>query len=128
MFELGKKDYAPLQNITDGIAALSSDIEAQRSSLEYTTVPITLNLGSFIDSGKPRGYFAYNGSFTTPGCNEVVTWVNFKKPIKISKGQLAMYRTLTDSDGNMIADNFRPIQDLNGRTIKLGKSVEMMQP
>jgi len=123
LFNIGKKDNAQLQNITEGISSLSKYNETQRSAEEEASIPVELNLGSFIDSVLPRGYFTYNGSFTTPGCNEVVTWVNFKKPLKISKYQLAIYRSLKDTDGNTIADNFRPTQDLNGRTIKVGGAI-----
>jgi len=62
-------------------------------------------------------YSTYDGSLTTPGCNEVVHWINFLTPIKISASQLAMFRTLDDKYGEEIVDNFRPPQPLNGRTV-----------
>ena len=37
-------------------------------------------------------YSTYDGSLTTPGCNEVVHWINFLTPINISASQLAMFR------------------------------------
>ena len=39
-------------------------------------------------------YSTYDGSLTTPGCNEVVHWINFLRPIKISASQLAMFRSV----------------------------------
>jgi len=62
-------------------------------------------------------YSTYDGSLTTPGCNEVVHWINFLTPINISASQLAMFRTLDDVYGKEIVDNFRPPQPLNGRTV-----------
>jgi len=63
-------------------------------------------------------YSTYDGSLTTPGCNEVVHWINFLTPVNISASQLAMFRTLDDNDGEDIVDNFRPPQPLNGRTVQ----------
>ena len=37
-------------------------------------------------------YSTYDGSLTTPGCNEVVHWINFLTPLNISASQLAMFR------------------------------------
>merc|ERR1711913_223676 len=62
-------------------------------------------------------YSTYSGSLTTPGCMEVVNWINFLKPIKISTGQLAKFRTLKDNDNDDIVDNFRPVQPLNDRVV-----------
>ena len=85
------------------------------------------------------------------GCNEVVTWVNFKMPIGISSSQvnilvgwiceyshywnwnksyifftflcwqLNAFRNLEGHDGNPLADNFRPPQPLNGRIVGSGQ-------
>jgi len=62
-------------------------------------------------------YSTYSGSLTTPGCMEIVNWINFLKPIKISAGQLAKFRTLKDNDNDDIVDNFRPVQPLNDRLV-----------
>jgi len=62
-------------------------------------------------------YSTYSGSLTTPGCMEIVNWINFLQPIKISSGQLAKFRTLKDGNDADIVDNFRPVQPLNDRVV-----------
>eukprot|EP00092_Neocalanus_flemingeri_P015906 GFUD01017223.1.p1 GENE.GFUD01017223.1~~GFUD01017223.1.p1 ORF type:complete len:367 (-),score=92.28 GFUD01017223.1:416-1516(-) len=70
-----------------------------------------------LNNTDPTLYSSYSGSLTTPGCMEIVNWINFIKPIKISSEQLAMFRALEDGDHNDIVDNFRPPQPLNGRNV-----------
>lgn len=41
-----------------------------------------------------ENYYAYNGSLTTPPCSEVVTWIDFKEPHKISREQVRSYNLL----------------------------------
>lgn len=36
-------------------------------------------------------YFTYKGSLTTPPCLEVVTWIDFKEPIRLSHNQVHNY-------------------------------------
>jgi len=62
-------------------------------------------------------YTTYPGSLTTPTCNEVVHWINFLTPLKISSFQLAHFRTLMDDYKKPIFDNFRPPQPLNNRPV-----------
>ena len=42
-------------------------LTAQARSDEATSIPINVNLGTFIDQVAKGGYFTYQGSFTTPG-------------------------------------------------------------
>lgn len=57
-----------------------------------------------------RSAFRYDGSLTTPPCSEGVKWIVMARPITASTDQIAAFTTL-------YADNFRPLQDLGGRTI-----------
>ncbi|KAL8615741.1 hypothetical protein ACOMHN_040236 [Nucella lapillus] len=62
-------------------------------------------------------YYRYSGGLTTPTCNEVVTWTVFKNTIKISNAQMQAFRMLKDTHNDPIVDNYRPVQQLNNRSI-----------
>lgn len=59
-----------------------------------------------------KSYFYYSGSLTTPPCSEVVSWYVLKNPVEASKEQIEKFSKILDN-------NYRPIQPLNGRKIKL---------
>ena len=42
-------------------------LTAEARSDEGTSIPIQVNIGTFIDQVSKGGYFTYQGSFTTPG-------------------------------------------------------------
>ena len=56
-------------------------------------------------------YYAYVGSLTTPPCSEGVRWQVLKRPVEMSREQLAAIRKLYPM-------NARPVQALNGRKIE----------
>ena len=60
---------------------------------------------------KSLGYFAFNGSLTTPPCSEKVQWVVLKNPISASKKQIESLHTI-------LHDNARDVQPINDRDIE----------
>ena len=68
-------------------------------------------------------YYRYNGSLTTPSCNEIVVWTIFKQHIEISQQQLDeirkvyYYRTGEDEERD-ISNNFRHTQQLYERHVE----------
>ena len=59
-------------------------------------------------------YYRYNGSLTTPTCNEVVLWTIFERPMKISQNLAESFR---DSFSENLLENNREIQPVNGREV-----------
>lgn len=58
------------------------------------------------------GYFRYDGSLTTPPCSEAVSWAVMTAPVPISQEQL-------DAFAARYPMNARPVQPLNGRSIRM---------
>ena len=69
----------------------------------------TLNIADILPN--QRGYYTYEGSLTTPGCAEIVTWFVLKTPVSVSKEQVAAFQSVTGTS------TARPVQALNGRVI-----------
>ncbi|KAK3775480.1 hypothetical protein RRG08_027235 [Elysia crispata] len=107
MFEVGV-DNAAYSEIVTGLAQVKTD--------GASTSLATMNLQSLI--ADTADFFRYKGSLTTPACFESVTWTVFKSTIKISKAQLAAFRTVLDSQNRPLVDNYRPVQPLYGRVVE----------
>lgn len=57
------------------------------------------------------GYFAFDGSLTTPPCTEGVRWMVLREPRQISPSEIATFDQLYH-------DNARPTQPSHGRSVK----------
>lgn len=57
------------------------------------------------------GYYAFEGSLTTPPCSEGVNWMVLKQPITLSPAQIKAFRRLFPA-------NARPVQPLQGRVVR----------
>lgn len=60
---------------------------------------------------KNTTYYHYSGSLTTPPCSENVNWMILQNSVAVSRQQVAAF-------SNIIQQNVRPIQALNGREIE----------
>ncbi len=58
-----------------------------------------------------KNFFRYDGSLSEPPCTESVTWIVLKDAIELSSNQL-------QSLGNVLGENVRPLQPLNGRVVQ----------
>lgn len=98
-----------------------------------------LNIEEYFPSNK-HNFYLYNGSFTTPGCDEMVTWIVLKEPNKITERQVIFHffnccfkNKLTTlfciiqleelrmlkgvESNNQVTQNIRHLQPLNGRVV-----------
>lgn len=67
------------------------------------------------------GFYRYEGSLTTPSCNEVVIWTVLSAPAYVSTDVISDLKTVKSSHGPL-TENFRKLQSLNGRTVTVKKS------
>lgn len=70
-----------------------------------------------------RDYYHYEGSLTTPLCNETVQWFVLKNPIKVPGAYLDDLREVEENaQGDLLTFNFRDEQALNGREVATPES------
>ncbi|ODM94168.1 Carbonic anhydrase 2 [Orchesella cincta] len=68
----------------------------------------------------PVQVYTYKGSLTTPGCNEQVNWYVMRRPALTTMNDVLRFRSLPrDEGGEVLSENHRPRQALNGRQVKL---------
>uniref|UniRef100_A0A6N2KH40 Carbonic anhydrase n=1 Tax=Salix viminalis TaxID=40686 RepID=A0A6N2KH40_SALVM len=63
-----------------------------------------------------RKYYRYIGSLTTPPCTENVLWTMVKKVRTATRDQVRLLRVAVHDDSDT---NARPLQAINGRSVKL---------
>lgn len=80
-FQVSKKDNTVYEELIKSL----NRVEWPQSS---TMLEGSLTLDMMLPKNKEK-YFTYKGSLTTPPCLEVVTWVDFKHPIYLSRRQVS---------------------------------------
>jgi carbonic anhydrase len=80
-----------------------------RAGEKITVDDLKLDLPAMLPAEK--GYYAFEGSLTTPPCSEGVNWMVLKKPITLGVDQIKAFRRIYNA-------NARPLQATNDRVIK----------
>ena len=93
---------------------LLTSLEKLRSPHQTVESYLELPLKSLVPS-YPEDFYRYEGSLTTPGCFESVTWTVFRHSLPISESQMSFFRSLEDGLQQPLVNNFRPVQPLNER-------------
>ncbi|CAH8458092.1 unnamed protein product [Schistosoma mattheei] len=78
-----------------------------------------LELRSLLTS--THEFMTYEGSLPFPPCHETVTWIILNHPIMITETELKTLRRLRVADtlwSGSMADNFRPTQAINNRSVR----------
>ena len=123
-----RKNSGP-DNAGDAFAVVG--VMAVAEDMEITGVWSSLNVEDIQDSDGETStsvrfsdflpddlsYYHYNGSLTTPGCNEIVQWFLLQNTISIPKAYLEQLRVVKDEGGHDLTFNYRDTQDLNDRNV-----------
>ncbi|XP_039514222.1 carbonic anhydrase 4-like isoform X2 [Pimephales promelas] len=108
-------------NKTKGWDILTSFLK-QIPASGNTTLDIMnqITMNSLLEGVDTTKYYRYQGSLTTPNCNEAVIWTVFKDPIKVSQDLINRFSTTTffkSGPSVLTTNNFRGVQPLNGRVV-----------
>jgi len=110
LFDISSNDNTAFDAVIDGLSHIHATGDIHNLASVFSV--------DSLFSDDTSKFFRYNGSLTTPACNQVVVWTVVKAMVGISEAQLAAFRELEDGHHHHIVDNFRPVQPLFGRTIQ----------
>jgi carbonic anhydrase len=79
--------------------------------------PITMTFRDIIGASE-FGVYHYEGSLTTPNCNEAVLWLVYSSLVPIMPAELALMQKVKDEKGKPIMKNNRPPQPMGSRSLK----------
>lgn len=71
-----------------------------------------------------NSYFRYEGSLTTPSCNEAVIWTVFTQSLPCTFEQMNKFKMLKTANGSELVHNYRQVQPLNARSLVYVSSAE----
>ncbi|XP_062919345.1 carbonic anhydrase 4-like [Mobula hypostoma] len=78
------------------------------------TLDGAFSMMDLIDSINLTKYYRYNGSLTTPECNEIVLWTVFEEPIRLNASLVETFYAdlfVNATQGIHLLNNFRPVQE-----------------
>ncbi|XP_059163193.1 uncharacterized protein LOC131946442 [Physella acuta] len=116
MFEVADETQEGYKKIFDRL----EEVEEPNSKVSLEGI----QLDSLLPENR-EDFYRYDGSLTTPGCYETVTWTVFKDTVKISEEQLKKLRKVKSNEKDTatnhylpLVNNYRPVQPINARLIK----------
>ena len=124
-FKIGKKnfEFESLFNAFEKVSVGNTNVTIEKDII----------LKDLLPENKFE-YYRYQGSLTTPPCNEIVIWTIFKQPIEVSQKQIdimrkAYYRVEGEKGHRDISNNYRAPQPLNGREVEeISTSIQFRSP
>ncbi|XP_033963923.1 uncharacterized protein [Pseudochaenichthys georgianus] len=96
----------------DALKKLTSYLSAIKNISSEVNVTEEISIDDLLGSVNRESYYRYNGSLTTPSCNQAVVWTVFKESIKLDETLMMMFPNETGYH-----NVFRCAQGLHGRTV-----------
>jgi len=112
LFELSEEDNPTLQSFLQFTKQIK--FPGDHKSLE----PFPIDQ-LFPANATDASFYQYQGSLTTPPCTENVLWNIFVERSFVSKFEMRELRRLHAVNEERMGDNFRFLQNLNGRQVAL---------
>ncbi|ULU03187.1 hypothetical protein L5515_005482 [Caenorhabditis briggsae] len=112
LVDFGAQTNQELTKLTIATASISyKDQRVQMADFEpWRLLPFT------------RDIITYEGSLTSPGCHETVTWIILNQPIFITREHFEewshLYHTMEGAEKVPVAPNYRKIQETNNRLVR----------
>ncbi|XP_065360180.1 uncharacterized protein CAH6 [Calliphora vicina] len=103
--------------IYPGLYRIFNQLPAIVNYQSFTSVVGRVSLGQMLGDLNTKQFFSYSGSLTTPNCAEAVTWHVFPGALPIAQEQIRKFWSLLDVNGNVVINNYRPLQNRNRRPV-----------
>lgn len=116
LFHVSDEVNSSLKNILDSAQAVMNGAGASNPLMD------SLSPDQLLPKNRSN-YFRYEGSLTTPGCNEFIIWTVLKKSIPFSMTQIERFHEMKSDHGTKLTANYRTPQRLNSRPLVLVKSL-----
>merc|ERR1711915_75247 len=110
LFEINEDDNPAMAPIVDKLPKL------RKANTSIAIDDGNFSIASIIGPVLSGPFYSYPGSLTSPGCHPA-HWIIFKETLKMSSKQIHLFRSLFDYRGAPMLNNFRPIQELDKRTV-----------
>ncbi|XP_076251449.1 putative carbonic anhydrase 3 isoform X1 [Rhynchophorus ferrugineus] len=111
LFDLSPDDDEDFKPLLEIIASLKETTNEHKVLTDFS-------VKNFVPRDK-AGFYRYEGSLTTPGCNEGVIWTLFTSTLPISKKQVKIFEAIQTEEKTTLTKNYRSLQPLNGREVYL---------
>uniref|UniRef100_A0A6S8L4K1 Carbonic anhydrase n=1 Tax=Dunaliella tertiolecta TaxID=3047 RepID=A0A6S8L4K1_DUNTE len=121
LYKYGEEDPF-LKKLTDAALTAINQGDASYGSKEVP-LDVTINVREDLLPSKSLDYYGYDGSLTTPSCDEIVKWHVFTTPRTLSVEQEKVFNDATlKAHADAYTTNNRIIQPKNGRSVYIYNS------
>ena len=98
--------------MSESLAKLNvTEVKTYRSNISVSDIHLSSLLPSNLD------YYYYQGSLTTPSCDQNVQWFLLKTTIGVTAAYVESLDAVGNRHGEPVGNNCRQTQPLNGRTV-----------